>query len=106
MRHYANEYFENSRLELELGNAPRSAFLKAVRSYEDAMGKSNQAWLIENIIRTSRALADDRDVLPDDVRDIFDAIIKRYAAFGLPDRVQMPVSSYSDARKLIISLFF
>lgn len=104
--HNVNEYYENDRLFHELDNAPRSAFLKAVRAYSAADGMKSQAWLVENIIRTSRGVGNDNDVMPIDVQSSFVAIMARYAAFATSDDTSQPVTTFREARKLIVSLFF
>jgi hypothetical protein len=93
------------RLQLQLEDEPRLAFLGAVRAYASAAGSNRQAWLLEAVIRTSRTIATDSGALPEDIHQALIGIQDRFQILR-PQKTQLPLANYSDARKLIMALFF
>lgn len=102
---HANESFETARLLQELDDEPRIHFLNAVRAYGDAENSDRKVRLIEAVIRTSRSIANDPGIMPEDVQETVVCVMERYRAFG-PPRANVQPTSYGDARNMIKAYFF
>lgn len=99
-----NESYQTARLVQSADDWHRVPFKDAVLSYAEATDKTRRVHLVETIVRTSRALADDSGVLPENIQDGLMELIQYFRAFG-PTEVAVP-TTYGGARDVIKAYFF
>ena len=101
-----NETYENSRLLSSIGEGtPCDLFIAAVRAFATCQNHSRKAHLVEAIIRTSRGLVDENDLLPTDVKEALWSLFQTYRAYGPGDPIAIPIT-FNEARCTIKAIFF
>ena len=99
-----NEGYENARMLQALEPDERTLFDDAMRKYATG-NSSQQAKLVEAVIRTSRLVANDNGLLPEDVRRTLGTIQQRYRAFASSPGIASS-NTYVEARNTLKALFF
>ena len=105
MQLQANGSFANYRMAQSLSDEPRQAFIDAVRCYANHCSHGKKARLIEAVIRNSRALSDDDEIMPKDLQLSLSAITQHFQLFASGSVLSNP-TTYRQARRAIQDLFF